>query len=66
MVFLRKSVANHNNRLALYINNTLLPQLRKAFEGYYSVIVAEETKQTARRDELVSKEKQLAKVIAKT
>jgi hypothetical protein len=64
MVFLRKSVANHNNRLALYINNTLLPQLRKAFEGYYAGIVAEETKQAARRDELVRKEKQLAKVIA--
>lgn len=50
MVYLRKSVANNSNRLNLLINATLLPQLKKAFEAYYSQITQEERKQIQRRD----------------
>ncbi len=50
MVFLRKSVANNCNRLATSLNSTLLPQLRKAFDTYYSSVGAEEGRQVAKRE----------------
>lgn len=51
MIYLRKSIANNSNRLNVYVANTVLPQVKRAFEVYYSIISQEETKQLQRLNE---------------
>lgn len=49
MIYLRKSIANEYNRISNYINNTVLQNIKKAFEHYYFSIGQEEFKQNVRR-----------------
>lgn len=49
MIYLRKSIANEYNRISNYINNTVIQNIKKAFEHYYFSIGQEEIKQNVRR-----------------
>jgi hypothetical protein len=64
MIYLRKSIANNSHRLNGYINSTVLPNLKKAFDTYYSLISQEENKQIQRRQAYFRNEKTFNKVIS--